>query len=1070
MAARAWEGPTQIPTYALGAPNPNPPFPLVTPRRVYPYALLDDVTRRRELKSYRAVFLENTYLKATILPGLGGRVVSLYDKIAHREVFYHNHVIKPLPVGVRGAWFSGGLEFNFPDSHSADAFSPVSYKISNLPDGTAEVSLGNMDWVTGMLWEEDLILRPQCARLEVRVRLFNASPLPHLYWYWGVGAIYATKDLQLIFPMREAYTDTGVFTYPVNHGVDWSWYKNAYEGNSLFACQVRRNFFGAYYHDSDYGIVHVADFRNLPGKKIWTWGRDQAGKAWEDVLTDSDGPYDEIQTGRTETQFKYEFMQPHRFVSFREYWYPVRDLHGGFLAANSKLALNVDFRPISKKGQPHVTILAFSTVPIAGAKVSVKFGSEDIQQFDSVTFTPGITKTFAVPVSNLLSARHKLAISIVAKSGHRLLQWTASEPVDGNPDFTSASCTLRSPPHASGRMSAQELFNLGVKKQKRYGLEGASAGGENSIYQFYHQAVHQEPGFVPALLKLAWRDYQGANFAGAKKLLASADTSTDPYVDYTLGLICRSQGHLHMAANYFWSSFHFGAPLPAAYVELGETLIQERKYTEAIKWLRRAIDHNSMDPLALTDLAVAFRLAGKQKEAAKTINRALRMMPLSPYAQAEESRISKGRSVAMMLDTYTRGNTNLIDTPYLHDSLEVAAWYRRLGDLSSSDAILKAALAALQSSKFSSLTYYYLASNAFDEGNDAEGTRFYQQAARAPYQYVFPSGITDAQVLAEVIKRNPDDAHAKYFLGNFYFAHSRYDMAASLWREAQRERFRYSVLERNLGVYEQEVKHDLPKAAAFYETAIRLAPDEYRLYASLDDVYMAEGDTVHREKMFQNAPPRVLKHDRVAIRLARLYVQEKRFENALSVLLKHQFMPGHIINRQIYVWATIGKGMEDLRIGKSHLAVEDFSQAANYPVSLGIGKLNKPDDSQAYYWLGQAYKAEGNIKAAQNAWKIAVKEGIRERGVAGYSIKGIPKLFAAIAQLQLGDTQSANKVFVGLTQLPTQRKATARELYVAGLAEHFLGHGPQARTLLHRALQGDPLFWQARLASTLSLN
>ena len=103
------EGKVEIPTYLLGPEDPNPAFPLTAPRRVYPYTMLDDLTDRRETRSYRAIFLENEFLKATILPEMAGRILSLYDKVNRREVFHHNHVVKPSLIGVRGAWISGGL-------------------------------------------------------------------------------------------------------------------------------------------------------------------------------------------------------------------------------------------------------------------------------------------------------------------------------------------------------------------------------------------------------------------------------------------------------------------------------------------------------------------------------------------------------------------------------------------------------------------------------------------------------------------------------------------------------------------------------------------------------------------------------------------------------------------------------------------------------------------------------------------------------------------------------------------------------------------------------------------------
>src|SRR5947207_11840484 len=112
-SVRGWEGTIELPTYLLGEEDPNPPFQMSDRHDVYPYTMLDDLTDRREPKTYRAIFLENEFLKATILPDLGGRVYSLFDKTAQREVFYRNHVVKYGLVALRGAWISRGIEFNF---------------------------------------------------------------------------------------------------------------------------------------------------------------------------------------------------------------------------------------------------------------------------------------------------------------------------------------------------------------------------------------------------------------------------------------------------------------------------------------------------------------------------------------------------------------------------------------------------------------------------------------------------------------------------------------------------------------------------------------------------------------------------------------------------------------------------------------------------------------------------------------------------------------------------------------------------------------------------------------------
>jgi len=132
------------------------------------------------------------------------------------------------------------------------------------------------------------------------VTLFNGTPTTNLHWYWATAAVPATDDMQFIYPMREVnpHSHTEVWTYPVWQGVDRSWSKNVRRPTSLFGLGVHRDFFGAYYHGPEQGVVHVADYREVPGKKVWTWGAAGDGLIWTGMLTDHDGAYNEIQAGR----------------------------------------------------------------------------------------------------------------------------------------------------------------------------------------------------------------------------------------------------------------------------------------------------------------------------------------------------------------------------------------------------------------------------------------------------------------------------------------------------------------------------------------------------------------------------------------------------------------------------------------------------------------------------------------------------------------------------------------------------------------------------------------------------
>ena len=162
-AARVWEAQLVLPTYELGPPDPNPAFADWqgrSRRPAYPYPILDNLTDRRVDKTYRAVCIENEYLRVTVLPELGGHLYAIFDKTANRDVLYTNHVVKYGLVAIRGAWVSGGIEWNFPDGHTVTTVSPVDYSMQTGPDGSAAVTVGDTERIQRMQWAVTVRLYP----------------------------------------------------------------------------------------------------------------------------------------------------------------------------------------------------------------------------------------------------------------------------------------------------------------------------------------------------------------------------------------------------------------------------------------------------------------------------------------------------------------------------------------------------------------------------------------------------------------------------------------------------------------------------------------------------------------------------------------------------------------------------------------------------------------------------------------------------------------------------------------------------------------------------------------------
>ena len=111
-----------LPTYLPAAPDKNPMF--LEKRvyqgsggKVYPLPFTDRIAEKPVDREWRAVWIENEYLRVLVLPELGGRIHAMLDKTNGYDLIYNQPVIKPALVGLAGPWASGGIEFNWPQHH-----------------------------------------------------------------------------------------------------------------------------------------------------------------------------------------------------------------------------------------------------------------------------------------------------------------------------------------------------------------------------------------------------------------------------------------------------------------------------------------------------------------------------------------------------------------------------------------------------------------------------------------------------------------------------------------------------------------------------------------------------------------------------------------------------------------------------------------------------------------------------------------------------------------------------------------------------------------------------------------
>ena len=350
-----------IPTYPAGEADKNPMF---LENRVYqgssgviyPHPIVESVSDQKTDVTYTAIVLENRYLEIVLLPGLGGRVQMARDKTNDFHFVYYNRVIKPALVGLTGPWISGGIEFNWPQHHRPSTFQPVDYCIDENADGSKTVWFSEIERMFRTKGMVGFTLYPQRAYLEVNVQLTNRTPFPQTFLWWANPAVHVNDDYQSVFPPDvKAVMDHGkrdssdfpiatgsYYKFDYSPGTDISRYKNIPVPTSYMAYHSDYDFLGSYDHGAHAGMMHVANHHLAPGKKQWTWGNGDFGRAWDRQLTDEDGPYIELMCGAfTDNQPDFSWLQPGEEKRFQQVFLPYKDI-GPAKNASNEVVINLE--------------------------------------------------------------------------------------------------------------------------------------------------------------------------------------------------------------------------------------------------------------------------------------------------------------------------------------------------------------------------------------------------------------------------------------------------------------------------------------------------------------------------------------------------------------------------------------------------------------------------------------------------------------------------------------------------------------------------------------------------------
>ena len=332
-ASKVTEGTIAMPTYPFSDPDPVP----CTAEKRYPYFRYDGSTASAATQSWTCVTLENERVSVTMLPEIGGKVWGALDKATGREFIYFNHAVKFRDIAMRGPWCSGGIEFNFGImGHAPTTATPVDWAVRQNPDGSASYFASATEHVNGTTWQVEVNLPADADYFLTRTTWFNGANLPGPYYHWMTAAYSARGNPSLAFP-GTAYIGHGGDAHSWNldwKGRDLSVYANNAFGpsKSYHVLNGDNRIFAVWWPEAAFGSYHYAAEKY--GRKIWLWALSREGGIWEDLLTDTDGQYVELQSGRVfnqpggttwQTPFKHPTFAPGATDIFEERWGVVRD-------------------------------------------------------------------------------------------------------------------------------------------------------------------------------------------------------------------------------------------------------------------------------------------------------------------------------------------------------------------------------------------------------------------------------------------------------------------------------------------------------------------------------------------------------------------------------------------------------------------------------------------------------------------------------------------------------------------------------------------------------------------------
>lgn len=471
--------------------------------------------------TYDALILENEYLKVTLVPDYGGRILSMIYKPTGHEQLYQNPVGTPYGPDWDAFYYDwlmiwGGIFPTFPEPEHGKAWClPWEREITVNTAEQVSVAMSFTDDIdfptpatqfkygtTNITCRFEVTLTAQSSALKTSVTLTNPNNREIPYEYWtnvGIapgsvpGSTRCDDQTEIVGPVSQ-----------VKIGSDWTairnveqnvsgdifrfeklrWYKNWADDGIAYAWPVEGNFWGALNHGNNEAIIRISENVKTPGLKLWGFGYNRSRSINPQTSTDYHRPFLELWAGASK-----EFFTPAQFAAnstlqFDEYYTPTVGLTSFTHASeHAVISLSTDKPAYNGTSDQNAAVSCryFVTNPAQQVTLLLQFrgGDNAVTVYEETRNHVGngsFTIEETVPVQNLCDAIDRLVFEL--RSGDETLM-SAEQPVS----FTNAgSCATPVKPERLYTKPEHSTAGMTVSR-KLYTINGAYLGrsGEHQV-------------------------------------------------------------------------------------------------------------------------------------------------------------------------------------------------------------------------------------------------------------------------------------------------------------------------------------------------------------------------------------------------------------------------------------------------------------------------------------------------------------------------------------------------------------------------------------------------------------